>query len=126
RPALGVGRGGLVVDRLPDHVPDPAQCRVADGHGDRSLRIHDVDATGEAVGRVPRHRPDTVVAEVLLHLCHEGGSGAVGAVDLDLDGVQDLGQEVRADRVDYDALDLDDLAGVGTVLAGHGSPEGSS
>ena len=35
-----------------------------------------------------------------------------GRCDLDLDGVEDLGQAVGEDRVDHDALDLDDLADV--------------
>ena len=116
---------GLLVDRLADHVPDAAERRVADGDRDRPARVDDVRPTRETVGRVHGDRAHAVVAEVLLHLRDERRGRAVGPVDLDLDGVEDLGQAVGEDRVDHDALDLDDLAGVGTVLAGHGSPESS-
>ena len=69
RPALDVLAGRrLVVDRLADHVPEPAERRVADGDGDRPAGVDDVDAAREAVGGVHRDRADAVVAEVLLHL----------------------------------------------------------
>ena len=69
RPALDVLAGRLlVVDRLADHVPDPAQGRVADGDGDRRAGVDDVDSAREAVGRLHRDRADAIVAEVLLHL----------------------------------------------------------
>ena len=125
RPALDALDRGLVVDRLADHVPDAPERRVADGHRDRPARVDDVRPARETVGGVHGDRAHAVVAEVLLHLRDERRGRAVGPVDLDLDGVEDLGQAVREDRVDHDALDLDDLAGVGTVLAGHGSPESS-
>ncbi len=115
RPALHVLRLRLLVDRLADHVPDPAERRLADRNGDRRAGVDDVCAAREAVGRVHRHGANAIVAEVLLHLCDEREARAVGAGDLDLEGVEDLGQGVREHRVDHDALDLDDLAGVGTV-----------
>ena len=49
---------------------------------------------------------------MLLHLSDEGRGRTVWPVDLDLDGVEDLWQAVGEDRVNYDALDLDDLAGI--------------
>ena len=69
RPALDVRAGGLlVVDRLADHVPDPAERRVADGDRDRLAGVDDVGAAREPVGRVHRDGADAIVAEVLLHL----------------------------------------------------------
>ena len=125
RPPLDALDRGLVVDRLADHVPDASERRVANGNRDRPARVDDVRPTRETVGGIHGDRAHAVVAEVLLHLRNERRGRPVGSVDLDLDGVEDLGQAVREDRVDHDALDLDDLAGVGTVLAGHGSPESS-
>ncbi len=69
RPALGVGRQLVaLVDRVADHVPEPAERHVPDGHGDRLARVLDVEAAGEPVGRVHRDGADAVVPEVLLHL----------------------------------------------------------
>ena len=69
RPALAVvAPARLVVDRLAEDVPDAAERRVADGHGDRRAGVDDVGAAREAVGRVHRDGADAVVAEVLLHL----------------------------------------------------------
>ena len=42
----------------------------------------------------------------------------VAVRELDLDRVQDRWEPIGEDRVDDDALDLDDLADVATVLAG--------
>ena len=95
---------------------------IADGNRDRAAGVDDVGTARETVGGVHRDRAHAVVAEVLLHLRDERRGRAVGLVDLDLDGVEDLGQAVGEDRVDHDAFDLDDLAGVDTALAGHGSP----
>ena len=79
----------LLVDRLADHVPDAAERRLADGHGDRRAGVDDVGAAREPVGRVHRDRADAVVAEVLLHLGDESRLGR-RREGLDLDGVQDL------------------------------------
>ena len=69
RPALGVGAQLLaVVDRVAEHVPEPAERLLADRDGDRRAGVDHVDAAREAVGRVHRDRADAVVAEVLLHL----------------------------------------------------------
>jgi hypothetical protein len=46
RPALGsLRRRRLVVDRIAEDVPDAAECRLADGDGDRLSRVDDVGAT---------------------------------------------------------------------------------
>ena len=112
RPALDVLAGRLlVVDRLADHVPDPPQRGVADWHGDRPARVDDIDAARKAVGGVHRHRPDAIVAEVLLHLRDQRAAAAVGGRNLDRERVVDPGKRLREDGVDDDALDLDDLAG---------------
>ncbi len=45
RPALGVWQARpLVVDRLAENVPEPAERRLADGHRDRGAGVEDVDA----------------------------------------------------------------------------------
>ena len=56
------------VDRLAEHVEEPAERRLADRHGDRRAGVDDVDAARDAVGGVHGDRADAVVAEVLLHL----------------------------------------------------------
>ena len=106
RPALGVGRQLLaLVDRVADHVPEPAERRVPDGHGDRLARVLDLEPAGEPVGRVHRDGADAVVPEVLLHLGDQ-----LAVVDRDAERGVDRRQLVREDGVDDDALDLDDLA----------------
>ena len=111
--------GLLAVDGVADHVPDAAERLVADGHGDRPLRVDDLDPAGEPVGRVHGDGPDAIVAEVLLHLRDQLARAAVLG-DLDAERVVDLGQPVREDGVEHDALDLDDLPRVLAVaLVGH-------
>src|SRR5437868_15144481 len=68
RPALDAGRLLLLVDRIADHVPEPAERLVDDRHGGRLARVDDVNATPEAVRRVHRDGSDAVVAEMLLDL----------------------------------------------------------
>jgi peptide chain release factor 1 len=117
RPALGVrGELGLPVDRLPDHVPEPAQRRLPDRHGDRLAGVDHLDPASEPVGRVHRNRAHAVVAQVLLHLGHERA-----AFPLDLERAQDLREALGEHGVDHDALDLDDPAGVDAVALCHGS-----
>ena len=127
RPALDVlARRLLVVDRLADHVPDPAEGRVADRHRDRRAGVDDVDAAREAVGGLHRDRADAIVAEMLLHLHHQRAAGAVTGRDLDRERVVDLGQLVGEDGVDDDALDLDHLAcGRSLCVLRHVSPSSS-
>src|SRR5213078_707464 len=62
RPALALRRL-LAVDGVADHVPDAAERLFADRHGDRLLRVHDLDSASEPVGRVHGHGPDAIVAE---------------------------------------------------------------
>jgi hypothetical protein len=115
-PALAVGQRVAVVDRLAQHVEDPAQRHLADRHRDLRPGVDHVQAAGEAVGRVHRDRAHAVVAEVLLHLRNKRGGGAVsGGGHADLEGVVDRGQLSLELRVDDDALDLDDLPDVVAV-----------
>ena len=74
--------------------------------------VDDLRAPRKAVRGVHRHSAHAVVTQVLLHLGDQRGVRPVGPRDCDLDGVEDLGQAVREDRVDHDALDLDDGADV--------------
>ena len=72
RPALGVrGRGRLLVDRLADDIPDPAQRDVADRDGDRLPGVVDLEPAREPVSGVHRHGAEAIVAEMLLHLCDQ-------------------------------------------------------
>ena len=70
---LGLDRA-LVVDRVAEHVEDPAQGDLADRHRDRGAGVEHVDAAGQAVGRGHGHGADPVVAEVLLDLARSSGS----------------------------------------------------
>ena len=119
RPALA-RRRLLAVDGVADDVPDAAERLVADGDGDRLLRVDDLDAAGEPVGRLHRDGADAIVAEMLLHLRDQLARAAVLLGNLDAERVVDLGELVREDGVEHDALDLDDLARVLAVaLVGH-------
>ena len=104
--------GSPAVDRIADHVPDPAERLVADRHGDRLAGVDDVDAARETVGRVHRDGADAIVAEVLLHLRDQLARAAVLVGHLDRERVVDLGQSGREHGVEHDALDLDDLPDV--------------
>src|SRR5204863_8924874 len=111
RPPLDALRRRLLVYRLAQDVPDAAERRRADGNGDGPAGVEDVDAPRETVGRVHRDGAQPVVAEVLLDLCDQ-----VGLVVAPRDPQRrvDLRQPVREDRVDDDALDLEQLSGVAT------------
>ena len=81
--------------------------------------VDDLDSPREPVGRVHRDSTDAVVAEVLLHLRDQLSRPALLG-DVDAERVVDLGELVREDRVEHDALDLDDLPRVVAVaLVGH-------
>ena len=119
RPALHAVRGRLlVVDRLPDHVPEPAKRHLADGNRDRPAEVDDVETAREAVRGVHGNSAHAVVPEVLLHL-----GDHVAAVDREPERVVDLRQLVREEHVDDDALDLDQLADVLPIsLLSHATP----
>src|SRR4051795_614277 len=99
--------------------------------GERPAGVEDLRTAREAVGGVHGDRAHAVVAEVLLHLAHEVRAGAgrdalglFGVVfALDDDRRVDLGQLVREDGFDDDALDLLDPADVPSLgLSSHISP----
>src|SRR4029079_4568178 len=110
RPALALCRL-LAVDRVAHHAPDPDERMVADGHGDRPLRVDDLDAAGEPVRRVHRDGANAVVPEMLLHLRDQLARTAVLA-HVAAERVLYLRQPVREDGVEDDALDLDDFSRV--------------
>ena len=114
--------GVALVDRLAEQVEDAPERDVADRHGDRAAGVDDLDAAREAVGRVHRDRAHAVVAEVLLDLADEVRADAVVVAGRALAGddhrVVDLGQLVREDGLDDDALDLLDPADVAALVAG--------
>ncbi len=115
----------LVVDRLAEHVPDPAEGLLADRDRDRPAGVDHVEPAREPVGRVHRNRADAIVAEMLLHLRDQRRRlAAVAARYLDRERVVDPGQLAGERDVDHDALDLDHLADVLAVLrVRHASPE---
>jgi hypothetical protein len=117
---------------IPEQVEDAPERYLADGHGDWSARVDDLQPAGQPVGRVHRDRAHAVVAEVLLDLAHEQlllGSGADAGSLLpavrrrtgDRERVVDLGQPLGEDGLDDDALDLldaPDIARGGVPVAG--------
>jgi hypothetical protein len=116
RPALrAFRRRALLVDRVAGHVPEPSERRGADRDGDGRTGVDAHGAAGEPVRRVHGNRADTIVSEVLLHLGDQRADGASLVGELDAERGVDLGQAVRKDGVDDDALDLDDPAGVRAV-----------
>ena len=76
--------------------------------------VHDLGAARQAVGRVHRDCAEPVVAEVLLHLADE----RAGLAAVDRDRVVDVGQLVRENGLDHDALDLLDAAHVPGLSCG--------
>jgi hypothetical protein len=107
----------LAVDRVAEHVEHATEGDLADRDGDRLAGIEGIDPASEAVGRGHRHRPDPVVAEMLLDLADE----VVLSLALDRDGVVDRRQAAgREFDVDDGTGDLDDLAGRGRCGARHG------
>src|SRR5215471_14053441 len=93
-----------VVDRLPEHVHDPAERLLTHGHRDRLARVVDGQTTLEAFRRAHRDRAHDAVAELLLHLEREAT-----VLVLELERVVDLRYRVtRKLDVDHRANDLND------------------
>src|SRR5439155_21634415 len=67
RPALLALDRIVGIDRVTEHVEDPAQGGLADRHRDRRARVDHVDPARNAVRRVHRDRAHAIVAEMLLH-----------------------------------------------------------
>ena len=121
RQGLGPVDVTLLVDRVAEHVEDPSERHVADGHRDRSAGVEHRDAAGQAVGRRHRHGADPVVAQVLLDLADERRPFA-----LDLDGVVDRRQLAGWELdVDDGSGDLDHPARPGGCGGRHGSSSAS-
>ena len=105
--------GPLLVDRLADHVHDPAERLGADRHADLRAGGGDDLAAGQAVGRVHRDRADDVLAEVLRDLEDQAVAAIVG-----LERRQDRRQLAFEGDVDDGADDLADAAGEVAGLRG--------
>ena len=73
-PLLFFTDGAGFVDRVAQHVHDPAQGRFTDRYGDGLARAVDVQATLEAFGRTHRNGTYHAVAQLLLNF--QGGFGA--------------------------------------------------
>ncbi len=118
RPALAGLDLVALVDRIAEDVEDAAEGRLADGDGDRRAGVLDVHPTRETVRGVHRHRAHAVVPEMLLHLRDQLDRGPpVLLGDVDAQRVKDLRELPVEDRVDDDALDLDDFPDVLARLA---------
>jgi hypothetical protein len=117
RQDLGAVDRALTVDRVPKDVEDPAQRHRAHRHGDRGAGVADLGAACQAVGGGHRHRPDPVVAQVLLHLADE----RVVVRPHNLHRVVDLRQPAGGELdVDDGPGDLDHAAGRGGSGGRHG------
>jgi len=114
RPPLALVDGATLVDDVAEHVEDAPQRALAHGHRDRPAGVHHGGAACQAVGGVERHRAHAVVAQVLLHLGHQGRL-AVAARDLDrvVDGRQPVGEA----GVDHHSLDLEDGPRASSVVS---------
>src|SRR5206468_11908228 len=102
RPALGaLGGRILLVDRVPEHVPETSERHVTDGNRDRLARVDRFDTACEAVGGGHGYGPDAVVAEMLLDLRDQrSGFLLVELGNLDAQRVVDLGKLAREYGVD--------------------------
>src|ERR671914_2207761 len=100
----------LLVDRVAEHVQEASEDLVADGYRDRLPSVPGLQAAAHAVRRAHRDRTDHVVADDLLDLQRYLVGLALLGLELDFEGVEDLGDLllVKAD-VHHDALDLDNL-----------------
>src|SRR6185437_2141967 len=67
-----------LVDRLADHVHDPAERLRADWHADFGAGRANFLTPGEAIRGIHRDRPNNVLAEVLGDLQHEAVAAIVG------------------------------------------------
>ncbi len=100
---LGAHRAGLV-HRVAQHIHDPAQGGLADGHGDGRAGVLDHRTTAQAVGGAHGDGAHDAVAQLLLHLESE-----VGVVHLHR--VEDLGQGGTGKlHVHHRANDLNDFS----------------
>jgi peptide chain release factor 1 len=111
RPALRrLHRAIREVHGLAEHVHDAPQRSRSHRHRDRRASVDRRHPPLHAVGRLHRHRPHPVLAEVLLHLADHVDDGSVRAGAAHLDGVVDR-RQVAALELDVDDRtdDLNDL-----------------
>jgi hypothetical protein len=103
---VGVADRAALVDRLADHVHDPAERHRADRHADLRAGVGDLLAAGQALGRVHRDRADGDLAEMLGDLEDEAVAVVVGlerdriAGSSPVEGDVDDGADHLADAAD--------------------------
>ena len=108
---LGVDRTAGVVDRLAEHVQDPAERLRTDRDGDRGAEILGDHAALHAIGRLHRDGADAVLAQVLLDLGDDVDLPRLLGVCLDAQGVVNLRKAARLELdVDDGTNDLDDAS----------------
>ena len=110
-PDLGIDRPALV-DRLADHIQDPAERLAADRHRDRLAGVDHLLAAGEAIGAVHGDRAHGRFAEMLGDL-----EDQLVAVIVGVQRVQDRRQGAVELDVDDRAHHLGDPAGLDVVAA---------
>ncbi len=104
--AVGVDRTALI-DRLADHIENPAERLGADRHHDREAGIDDLGAAHQPVGGVHRDRAHGALAEMLGHFEHQGAPGII-----DLERGQNRRQFALEADIDDRADDLGDRADI--------------
>ncbi len=123
RPALDVlGQVIAQIDRLAQQIEDAPQRGLPHRDRDRRLAVDDLGPAGQAVCRVHGHRAHPVVAQVLLDFADQVVVLSGSDIDVLLlarhvgarnqEGVVDLGQLLRENGLDDDALDLLDPSDV--------------
>jgi len=111
---LALDRTGFI-DRLADHVHDPAERRLADRHGDRLAGIGHFLAAHQTIGNVHGDAPYRAFAQMLRDFEHEATALVPG-----LQRVENLGQMAVELHVDDGTDHLGDAA-CGSVGVRHGS-----
>ena len=110
---------GGPVDRLAEHVENPAEGSLADWNGDRTAGILDSHPADDGVGRRHRHRAHLVAADVLLHLDDDvNGDARIGLLT-DAESVVKLGQVLGLEfDVEHGSDDLHDFTKIRLFLFG--------
>ena len=100
QPGNARGKLSFAIDGIASHVEQATKDFLADGDGDGTSRIENLDAPRQAVGSIHGNAADAILAQVLLHFQHQ--PPLLRAQDLER--VPDLGQ------LAFGKIDVDDNA----------------